>query len=55
MLTVCPARGDLYDYVRGLQASVIVNNRVGHGIGDFGTPEQEIPATGIPARTGKHV
>ena len=39
---------DLYDYVRSLQPSVIVNNRVGHGIGDFGTPEQEIPATGMP-------
>ena len=43
------ARGrDLFDYVRGLQPSIIVNNRVGHGFGDFGTPEQEIPATGIP-------
>jgi alpha-L-fucosidase len=43
------ARGrDLYDYVRGLQPSIIVNNRVGQGIGDFGTPEQEIPATGLP-------
>jgi alpha-L-fucosidase len=43
------ARGrDLYDYVRGLQPSLIVNNRVGQGIGDFGTPEQEIPATGLP-------
>jgi alpha-L-fucosidase len=43
------ARGrDLYDYVRRLQPSIIVNNRVGHGAGDFGTPEQEIPATGTP-------
>jgi alpha-L-fucosidase len=43
------ARGrDLYAYVRALQPSVVVNNRVGHGIGDFGTPEQEIPATGMP-------
>jgi alpha-L-fucosidase len=39
---------DLYDYVRGLRPSVVVNNRVGHGLGDFGTPEQEIPATGTP-------
>jgi alpha-L-fucosidase len=39
---------DLYDYVRQLQPSIIVNNRVGKGVGDFGTPEQEIPATGIP-------
>jgi alpha-L-fucosidase len=43
------ARGrDLYDYVRELQPAVLVNNRVGHGVGDFGTPEQEIPATGKP-------
>jgi alpha-L-fucosidase len=43
------ARGrELYAYVRGLQPSIIVNNRVGEGVGDFGTPEQEIPATGIP-------
>jgi alpha-L-fucosidase len=39
---------DLYDYVRRLRPSVIVNNRVGQGAGDFGTPEQEIPATGLP-------
>jgi len=51
---------DLYDYVRSLQPSIIVNNRVGKGrngmaglsrdpdaAGDFGTPEQEIPSTGI--------
>jgi alpha-L-fucosidase len=43
------ARGrDLYAYVRVLQPSIIVNNRVGDGSGDFGTPEQEIPATGLP-------
>jgi alpha-L-fucosidase len=51
---------DLYAYVRGLQPSIIINNRVGRGrgdsglnrdhdpLGDFGTPEQEIPATGVP-------
>ena len=52
---------DLYTYVRGLQPSIIVNNRVGaarEGMegttkegefgGDFGTPEQQIPATGLP-------
>lgn len=51
----------LYKYVRGLQPNIIVNNRVDKGregmhggtrkggfTGDFGTPEQEIPATGIP-------
>mgnify|MGYP002819199525 FL=1 len=52
---------DLYDYVRNLQPDIIVNNRVDIGrsgmggmtssggyVGDFGTPEQEIPGTGIP-------
>jgi len=42
---------DLEKYIRGLQPDLIVNNRVGkrkHSPGDFGTPEQEIPATGTP-------
>jgi alpha-L-fucosidase len=52
---------DLYAYVRSLQPDIIVNNRVGAGrsgmegfsedandAGDFGTPEQQIPATGLP-------
>ncbi len=52
---------DLYNYVRNLQPSIIINNRVGAGrsgmegftkegefSGDFGTPEQEIPAKGLP-------
>lgn len=51
---------DLYEYVRSLQPDIIINNRVGKGragmggtydpetaAGDFGTPEQEIPATGL--------
>src|SRR5687768_5897494 len=51
----------LYEFVRSKQPSIIVNNRVDKGregmqgltksggyLGDFGTPEQEIPATGIP-------
>ncbi len=51
----------LYNYVRSLKPDIIVNNRVDTGrggmagvhdakkyAGDFGTPEQEIPATGIP-------
>jgi alpha-L-fucosidase len=56
------ARGrDLYQYVRSLQPSIIINNRVGasrsgmeglseskDSAGDFGTPEQQIPATGLP-------
>jgi alpha-L-fucosidase len=51
---------DLYTYVRSLQPNIIVNNRVSKGrqgmqgmtagdhVGDFGTPEQEIPASGLP-------
>jgi alpha-L-fucosidase len=52
---------DLYSYVRSLQPRIIINNRVGVGRsgmegltkdgefgGDFGTPEQQVPATGIP-------
>ncbi len=51
----------LYDLCRRLQPSVIVNNRVDVGrggmagqtragafAGDYGTPEQEVPATGMP-------
>ncbi len=50
---------DLYNYVRSLQPGIIVNNRVGkgragmggmdkgQGVGDYGTPEQEIPANGF--------
>jgi alpha-L-fucosidase len=51
---------DLYSYVRGLQPNIIINNRVGKAragmggmdkgaerVGDYGTPEQEIPATGF--------
>jgi alpha-L-fucosidase len=52
---------DLYTYVRGLQPDIIINNRVGAGrsgmqgftkegefAGDYATPEQEVPSTGIP-------
>src|SRR4030095_15083912 len=56
------ARGKgLCDLCRRLQADVIVNNRVDVGrsgmggmttdedaVGDFGTPEQEVPASGFP-------
>ena len=51
----------LYDWLRGLRPSLIVNNRVGHSRqgmsgmsankdapGDFGTPEQEVPPQGLP-------
>jgi alpha-L-fucosidase len=52
---------ELYEYVRSLQPDIIINNRVGasrsgmegfsqgkESAGDFGTPEQQIPATGLP-------
>jgi alpha-L-fucosidase len=53
---------DLYAFVRGLAPEIIVNNRVGKGrrgmegltaqdgeyAGDFGTPEQQIPPSGLP-------
>jgi alpha-L-fucosidase len=53
---------DLYKYVRSLKPDIIINNRVGKGrqgmqgmsktdreySGDFGTPEQQIPANGLP-------
>jgi len=51
----------LYELCRGLQPDVIVNNRVDvhrggmagfsqsdDAVGDFGTPEQEVPAQGLP-------
>ena len=54
---------DLYRYVRSLKPGIIINNRVGKGrkgmeglnksdqqySGDFGTPEQQIPPSGLPA------
>lgn len=51
---------EMYDFIRGIQPNTIVNNRVDKGrngmaglnvegnfAGDFGTPEKEVPATGI--------
>lgn len=51
---------EFYDFIREIQPNTIINNRVDKGrmgmegldmegdfAGDFGTPEQEIPATGI--------
>lgn len=51
---------EMYDFIMDIQPNTIVNNRVDKGrkrmegmdmegnfAGDFGTPEQEIPATGI--------
>ncbi len=52
---------EVYNYLRTLKPELIINNRVGKGrkgmegmnkgdqeyVGDFGTPEQQIPATGL--------
>ena len=55
-----PDARELYAYLRKLKPQLIINNRIGKGrkgmdglsgekyAGDFGTPEQQIPATGIP-------
>ncbi|MFQ6034675.1 MAG: alpha-L-fucosidase [Sedimentisphaerales bacterium] len=55
-----PQGKDMYNYVLSLQPDIIINNRVGKGrkgmqgmskgkqyAGDFGTPEQQIPPTGL--------
>jgi alpha-L-fucosidase len=53
---------DLYNYVRAIRPGLLVNNRVGHSrqglsglnaaghvdLGDFGTPEQQVPPEGLP-------
>jgi alpha-L-fucosidase len=55
-----PQGRELYNCVRSLKPDIIINNRVGKGrsdikgltkegyAGDFHTPEQEIPSTGLP-------
>ena len=53
----------LYDWLHTMRPSLIINNRVGHSRqgmagmsankdapGDFGTPEQQVPATGTAGR-----
>ncbi len=35
---------ELRDLIRELQPNCIINNRIGHGLGDYGTPEQKIPS-----------
>ena len=53
---------DLYNYLRALRPNLLINNRVGKsrqgmsglsreggvGLGDFGTPEQQVPPEGLP-------
>lgn len=55
-----PDGKDLYNYIRSIKPSLLVNNRIGKGrgaagltlegnyVGDFGTPEQKVPPTGLP-------
>jgi alpha-L-fucosidase len=43
----------VYDYLRTLDPSLIINGRLGNrntGPGDYGTPEQYIPPNGLPGR-----
>ncbi len=53
----------LNDYIRSIDADIIINNRIdiyrdgmaglsthAEALGDFGTPEQEIPENGIPGK-----
>jgi len=40
-------RADMLAPLMKLQPGIIVNNRLGYYDGDFGTPEQEIPAQGL--------
>lgn len=35
---------ELRDMIRELQPDCIINSRIGHGLGDYGTPEQKIPS-----------
>lgn len=39
---------EIYNYITGLDPKLIVNNRLEHGVGDYGTPEQKIPVRGLP-------
>ncbi|HTV47232.1 MAG TPA: alpha-L-fucosidase [Phycisphaerae bacterium] len=36
----------IYDYIQSCDPSIIVNNRLLYGVGDYGTPEQHIPNGG---------
>lgn len=39
---------NIYDYIKQLNPNIIVNDRIGNGLGDYGTPEQHIPPQGLP-------
>ncbi|HTP88048.1 MAG TPA: alpha-L-fucosidase [Bryobacteraceae bacterium] len=48
---------EIYEMIRGLQPNTLINDRLFHGPskhhGDFGTPEQFVPATGLTDASGK--
>jgi alpha-L-fucosidase len=39
---------EVYNYIHKINPSIIINNRLGFDVGDYGTPEQEIPVRGLP-------
>jgi alpha-L-fucosidase len=57
--TLAEAKRDdeVYDFIRGLQPNTLINDRLyerkAGSKGDFGTPEQFVPATGVKDPSGK--
>ena len=39
---------DVFHFVRKLDPTIIINNRLGYGFGDYKTPEEHIPPDGLP-------
>ena len=39
---------ELYNYIRSIDPTIIINARIGSGYGDYSTPEQQIPPQGLP-------
>ncbi len=39
---------ELYNYIRSIDPTIIINARIGFGYGDYSTPEQQIPQQGLP-------
>ncbi len=39
---------EIYNYIHSVNPAIIINNRLGFDVGDYGTPEQEIPVRGLP-------
>ncbi|MGA2183764.1 MAG: alpha-L-fucosidase [Bryobacteraceae bacterium] len=50
---------EIYEMIRSLQPNALINDRLFHGAsrhqGDFGTPEQFVPATGVTDAAGRHI